>query len=68
MESIHYKAGVMAAKRGEFRAAPANLKIVTTPWRDWYAGYDAATRGDANTKLSTSFSLRTASPVHKVSL
>lgn len=68
MESIHYNAGALAAKRGEFRAAPANLKIVTTPWHEWYAGYDAATRGDGNAKLSTSFSLRTASPVREVSL
>ena len=57
---IHYRAGQIATKRGESRAAPSNLKIVTQPWRDWYAGFDAATIAGNNSKLNTSFSLRKA--------
>ena len=66
--SIHFKAGERAAKSGEFRAAPSNLKILTQPHRDWYAGFDSFTRAGGNPKLNESFSLRIASAVHEVSI
>ena len=68
MESLHYKAGYIAAKHGEFRAAPANLKIVTPQWKEWYQGFDTATRDGNNPQLNASFSLRAPSTIHKVTL
>jgi hypothetical protein len=58
MERIHYKAGQAAAIAGGFRAAPSNLKIITQPWRDWYAGFDAAVQQGKHPKLTASFNLR----------
>jgi len=57
MKTLHYKQGYKAATNGEFRASP-NLKILTPAWRDWYKGYDVATKLGSNNKLDPSFSLR----------
>ncbi|MEE9222999.1 MAG: hypothetical protein V3V40_06040 [Nitrosomonadaceae bacterium] len=68
MKSTHYRAGEKAAKDGEFRAAPVRLKIITPPWRDWYAGFDSAVRAGKHPQLDSNFSLRTSSAIHKAVL
>ena len=60
MNTVHNQAGELAARNGAIRAAPQNLKIITQPWKDWYAGYDAATTDGANLKLDSNFSKRKA--------
>ena len=68
MNTAHYEAGRIAAQSGEFRAAPSNLKIITQPWRDWYAGYDEATESGDNKKLTSNYSLKANSAQCEASL
>ena len=58
MNSLHYTDGYNAAKQGGWRVPPSNLKVVTQPWRDWYAGFDASVQDGKHPGLSSSFSAR----------
>jgi len=68
MNSLHHQAGFQAAIKGDFRAAPENLKIITQPWRDWYLGFDAATESGKNKNLTSCYSNRKPSIVLTASI
>jgi len=56
METMHFIQGEKAAINGKFRASP-NLKILSRAWKDWYRGYDSATKNGDNKNLNADFSL-----------
>ena len=51
--------GYSAALKGDWRACPSGkYKVISVEMNAWYEGFDCATKGNHNPKLTKKFSLR----------
>lgn len=66
MKTLHFEAGYKRASEGGWRALPSNIKILTQAYKDWYSGFDTATKEGKNPKLTTTGKLRKPSRTIKV--
>lgn len=57
MNSLHFEHGYKAAQAGAWRVMPKGLSIFTTG-KQWYAGFDVATKSGEHMNLNNKGSLR----------